>query len=100
VIEAAAVACQSDRIAEHDLRVLRSSSTPSALPLRITSASSIPMTRLRTEKDALLHALESAQWNMTKTAEVLSWSRSTLYRQVAKHKIRRYEEHVRSESAD
>jgi len=100
VIEAAAAACQSDRISEHDLRVLRSSSTPSALPLRITSASSIPITRLRTEKDALLHALESTQWNMTKTAELLSWSRSTLYRQVAKYKIRRYEGLVNSESAD
>ena len=100
VIEAAAVVCECDRISERDLRVLRSSSTPSPAPLQKVCAPPIPMKRMRPEKDALLEALEATQWNMTKTAEILSWSRSTLYRQVARYNIKRDEEQLKSECTD
>jgi DNA-binding NtrC family response regulator len=89
VIEAAAIVCTSNRISDHDLRTLHSFSV-SGPPAVKTSSPVIPTRQLRPSKDLLLETLEATHWNMTKTAELLSWSRSTLYRQVARYKIERH----------
>jgi DNA-binding NtrC family response regulator len=39
------------------------------------------------ERDALLAALFSAQWNKSEAAKRLNWSRMTLYRKIAKYRI-------------
>ncbi|MCY1176476.1 Bacterial regulatory protein, Fis family [compost metagenome] len=39
------------------------------------------------ERTALLNALESQRWHMTRTAEQLGISRNTLYRKLRKHAI-------------
>jgi DNA-binding NtrC family response regulator len=39
------------------------------------------------ERDALIAALFSAKWNKSEAARKLQWSRMTLYRKIAKHRI-------------
>ncbi len=39
------------------------------------------------ERDLLLEALRATQWNKSKAAEKLRWSRMTIYRKIAKYKI-------------
>ena len=36
-----------------------------------------------------MHALRATNWNLTKTARVLHWSRTTVYRKVAKYGVER-----------
>lgn len=93
VIEGAAAICASDRISDMDLRALRSfsSSAPPAL-VRTTAVAADSTKRFKPEKDILLNALQTTHWNMTRTAELLHWSRSTLYRNMARYKIERPEE--------
>ncbi|MEW6518213.1 MAG: sigma-54 dependent transcriptional regulator [Thermodesulfobacteriota bacterium] len=43
--------------------------------------------RPRSERDQVLSALFAANWNKSKAAERLNWSRMTLYRKMAKHQI-------------
>ena len=61
--------------------------TPSHLPLqfraRRTDTDGVPVT----EKDRLLHALASSNWNKSKVAVRLKWSRMTVYRKMAKYQI-------------
>jgi DNA-binding NtrC family response regulator len=88
VIEAATVICTSDWISDSDLRGLHSFSAGG--PHLTTAATPvIPTKKVVSRKDALLDALEATQWNMTRTAELLRWSRSTLYRTVARYNIKR-----------
>ncbi|MGB8768537.1 MAG: sigma-54 dependent transcriptional regulator, partial [Candidatus Korobacteraceae bacterium] len=42
------------------------------------------------ERDQLITALSAAQWNKSKAAEILHWSRMTLYRKMAKHQLSRF----------
>ncbi len=39
------------------------------------------------ERDQLLSALHATQWNKSKAAEKLHWSRMKIYRKLAKYKI-------------
>jgi transcriptional regulator of acetoin/glycerol metabolism len=39
------------------------------------------------EREKVIAALFSAQWNKSKAAEKLNWSRMTLYRKIAKYHI-------------
>ena len=39
------------------------------------------------ERDRLLHALKSTQWNKSRAAEKLHWSRMKIYRKMTKYKI-------------
>jgi transcriptional regulator of acetoin/glycerol metabolism len=39
------------------------------------------------ERELLIATLFSTKWNKTKAAEMLNWSRMTLYRKIAKHHI-------------
>ena len=41
-----------------------------------------------TERERLLSALYSVNWNKSKAAEQLHWSRMTLYRKMAKYHVR------------
>jgi len=43
--------------------------------------------RPKSERDQVLSALFAANWNKSKAAERLNWSRMTLYRKMAKHQI-------------
>jgi transcriptional regulator of acetoin/glycerol metabolism len=42
----------------------------------------------RAEREAVLHALESCHWNITRTARYLGMSRNNLYRKLKKHGIK------------
>ena len=90
VIEAAAAICTSSRISDQDLRALHSFSVSGPAAIK-RAAISIPTRKAQPDKDALLETLERTRWNMTKTAELLSWSRSTLYRNLARYNIDRNE---------
>lgn len=91
VIENAVVVCNSDLISDQDLRVLRSSNSESPPPIR-KAAPVIPTKKLRPNKESLLEALRTTHGNVTKAAEILKWSRSTMYREIAKHRIERSED--------
>ncbi len=41
----------------------------------------------RSEKELLLSALFSANWNKSEAADKLHWSRMTLYRKIAKYNL-------------
>jgi two-component system response regulator HydG/two-component system response regulator AtoC len=89
VIEAAAALATSDWISEGDLRALHSFSV-SGPPVRTRAAAVIATKQVKPGRDELLEALEATHWNMTKTAEMLKWSRSTIYRKVARYQIQRH----------
>ena len=84
-IETAAVVCQSDVIGEDDLRAFRSSvmSTPAAMEK--ASSSVFPTVPPGPEIERLMQALRATNWNVTRTARMLHWSRMTVYRKVAKY---------------
>jgi DNA-binding NtrC family response regulator len=94
VIEAAAAICESDWISDCDIRAMHSFSISGPPRVRTIAAAVISTKQLKLGKDALLEALEATHWNMTRTAELLRWSRSTLYRNVARHHIERDGERV------
>ena len=73
-IESAFAFCASDRITSDSLpKELREK-------LRLTAP-------VGSERDRLLHALTSAQWNKSEAAKLLHWSRMTLYRKMSRHGI-------------
>jgi len=39
------------------------------------------------EREILLHALSKTNWNKSKAAEQLHWSRMTLYRKLVKYRL-------------
>ena len=45
------------------------------------------------ERDRLIRALESTQWNKAEAARQLSWSRMTLYRKLAHYDLSRVVHH-------
>ena len=47
-----------------------------------------PMQLVTTERESLLAALQATNWNKSKAAEKLQWSRMTLYRKMKRYKIR------------
>ena len=68
-----------------------------SLPLRITkhaSGGTCPG-----ERDQLLTALAATNWNKTKAAERLRWSRMTLYRKMASYNVVRTNGSIRSETS-
>jgi transcriptional regulator of acetoin/glycerol metabolism len=74
LLEAAYVVCAGPRITFDDLPEY----------LHPQSRARTPVT---TEKDRLISALVSVNWNKSKAAERLKWSRMTLYRKMAKHGV-------------
>jgi DNA-binding NtrC family response regulator len=75
VIESAFAFCTSDCI------------TPVDLPAEVLQKLRIPLDPADAERDRVLHALTSAQWNKSEAARLLHWSRMTLYRKMSRHGI-------------
>ena len=75
LIESALVFCSSRRIVLADL------------PPHWREKLRRPLTPIDAERDCVLHALSSAQWNKSEAARLLHWSRMTLYRKISKHGI-------------
>ena len=57
------------------------------LPEWLRSRLEAGQARPRSERDQLMYALLSSNWNKSKAAEKLHWSRMTLYRKMAKYEI-------------
>jgi DNA-binding NtrC family response regulator len=59
------------------------------------SQSGAGLATVTSERDQLLEALQSTQWNKSKAAGMLHWSRMKIYRKMAKYSIADREEHPR-----
>jgi two-component system response regulator HydG/two-component system response regulator AtoC len=87
IVESAYVACSSRWINASDLRWFHWPPTGfSHLKSRMrsprfTNSASAP------ESDRLLEALQATHWNKSKAAELLHWSRVTMYRKIAKYRL-------------
>jgi transcriptional regulator of acetoin/glycerol metabolism len=75
VLEATYITAMNPTIALRDM--------PESVRARICSTKSIG----EDERSRLIAALRSSNWNMTKAAQHLHWSRMTLYRKTAKYNI-------------
>ena len=82
-IEGAFVVCSSDWITTSDFEQLHFSSTPAS---QLASRSG-PFYPLQAESDRLRSALQATQWNKSRAANLLDWSRMTVYRKIAKYRI-------------
>jgi DNA-binding NtrC family response regulator len=73
------------RITEADLRTFcwNLAETPAVRSVVYSRPSS--HMRIRPEPETLLNALQATSWNKAKAAELLSWSRMTVYRKIAKY---------------
>jgi DNA-binding NtrC family response regulator len=87
-IEGAAMVCDSRRLSEDDLRIPCMLVASKAIPMSVTGHSAMHPTT-KSEPERLRHALEATQWNVTRTAQLLSWSRMTVYRKLAKYQLER-----------
>jgi DNA-binding NtrC family response regulator len=61
--------------------------TPDELPVSLYNLSEAPDRIPGDERARLLSALVSTNWNKSKAADKLRWSRMTLYRKMAKHHV-------------
>lgn len=77
LLEAAFIAVKSDEITIRDV------------PLHFQRALGLNISRMTNERDVLICTLQSTNWNKSQAAEKLNWSRMTLYRKLAKHRIAR-----------
>ncbi len=75
LLEAVYIALPSPRIAYKDL--------PALFRERLAEASAYPLI----ERARMLSALFETNWNKSKAAQKLNWSRMTLYRKMLKHRI-------------
>lgn len=64
-----------------------SSITEADLPLHIGACLAAEPEASETERDRVLHALSSADWNKSEAAKILHWSRMTLYRKMSRYGI-------------
>jgi transcriptional regulator with PAS, ATPase and Fis domain len=87
VIETATMLGRSDVIGEDDLRGLKRKFT--SAPLHRTSSGILTTLPPGPEIDRLMKALRTTNWNVTRTARMLQWSRMTVYRKVAKYGVER-----------
>jgi transcriptional regulator of acetoin/glycerol metabolism len=85
----AAVVCQSDVILESDLNALKHLDVCHNSAMQTNSSAVLPLVHIEPEIDQLTRALKQTHWNMTKAAEVLRWSRMTVYRKIAKYGVER-----------
>jgi two-component system response regulator HydG len=89
VVEMATVVCQSEIISESDLNALRHAGGAGPLKMRTNSSVPLPTLPVKPDADRLLEALTATDWNVTKAAELLHWSRMTVYRRFAKYGMER-----------
>ena len=62
------------------------------LPRQIIEAHVDETTLSDSERERLVNALCATQWNKSRAAEMLRWSRMTLYRKMAKYRIAKFPE--------
>lgn len=86
VIEGAFVVCTSDWITTSDLGHLHHTSSPNPR-FESRANSPAPFLPLQPESDRLRNALQVTQWNKSRAAQLLRWSRMTVYRKIAKYQI-------------
>ena len=86
-IESAFLICRDKSIKESDLTQFHWKFASSPPLGRVKSSPVAPHLPVQREPDALLKALEATSWNKTKTAELLQWSRMTVYRKIAKYHL-------------
>ncbi len=87
-IESAVVLCDSHLVSDENLRTLQCTLSSRSTPLRI-AGSTCPIPVTMSEPEKLTQALKETGWNVTRTAELLSWSRATVYRKLAKYQLER-----------
>lgn len=87
IVESAYVACSSHWINASDLRWFHWPPTGlSHLKSRMRSPR-FANSAAAPESDRLLEALQATHWNKSKAAELLHWSRVTMYRKIAKYRL-------------
>jgi DNA-binding NtrC family response regulator len=84
VIEAAFMVC-GRRITESDLTNFCWNLAETPPVTSVAASPSFSHIPVRPEPDMLLSALQATSWNKTKTAELLQWSRMTVYRKIARY---------------
>ena len=97
VIERTFALGTSDRITQNDLFLMHASPLDAPLlntsqsrpdsPMQIAHASGDPVRVEASEMNRLRQALEATCWNKTKAAQMLSWSRMTVYRKISKYDL-------------
>jgi DNA-binding NtrC family response regulator len=83
VLESVFLHCQSGEVQEDDL------------PRRLREATDQECRLAPGERERLVEALCATQWNKSRAAERLHWSRMTLYRKMAKYRVTRLPAPVR-----
>jgi DNA-binding NtrC family response regulator len=87
VIEGGFLLCSTSWITLGDLKYLHWS--PAAVPRMGAKVSGrqFPLLTAASEPDRIRQALEATHWNKSKAAELLQWSRMTLYRKISKYNL-------------
>jgi len=91
-IESALLFSTSERITDNDFFHMRHSLACGPPLCKMTSsavAESQPLEAFRklSEMERLVKALEATSWNKSKAAEMLNWSRMTVYRKIEKYEL-------------
>jgi DNA-binding NtrC family response regulator len=82
LLESAFWMSSSGRIESSDLAQLRRGySSPMSMTPK-SKSQTLSLRRTSSERDDLMRVLEATNWNKTQTAEVLKWSRMTVYRKI------------------
>ena len=85
-LESAAVLCDGDVIEADMLRVADAGPTTSGTPSATPSSAPSPLAvRKASERQKILDALEEANWNKVRAAQVLGMPRRTLYRRLQEY---------------
>jgi transcriptional regulator with PAS, ATPase and Fis domain len=87
VVEGAYVACSSRWINASDLRWFHWPPTGFSTAKNRMRSSRYATGGNASESDRLLEALQATHWNKSKAAELLHWSRVTMYRKIAKYRL-------------
>jgi len=73
---------------------IKADQTTKAPPERHSTRSSVAPCKTtcseNTELERLRNALEQTRWNKTKTAEILQWSRMTIYRKILQYDLQQF----------
>jgi len=91
VMEGAFVLCASRWISRSDLTCLHWSSAHATSATAKLNLEGTPQITSEAERDRLLTTLKATHWNKSKAARLLHWSRMTVYRKLALHRMHDFE---------
>ena len=91
VMEGAFVLCASRWISRSDLTCLHWSSAHATSATAKLNLEGTPQITSEAERDRLLNTLKATHWNKSKAARLLHWSRMTVYRKLALHRMHDFE---------